>query len=257
MRDERASRQNPYDEVAFFDQYQKMRATGSGYNEILEHPALCALLPGVTSHEILDLGCGDGSLSRLLIAAGAARVTAIDPSDRMLALARDRTSESRIQYRRAFADDLVLPDRSLDLVVSSLALHYVADLPSLLRRIAGWLRPGGLFAASMEHPAVTAAPNNQSANHFGLAAYAEEGSRSTRWFAHTVIKYHRTVSSIVMGVIDAGLTLEHLGEPAPSPFTVAEHPHLAIHRQRPPLLLIRARKIGTADGPTAIGGGPA
>ena len=207
---ERAGRQNPYDEADFFDQYQAMRETDSGYNGSLEHPALCALLPDVTSQEILDLGCGDGSLSRLLIAAGAAQVTAVDPSERMLALARNRASESRIHYRRASAEDLVVPDRSLDLVVSSLALHYIADWSGLLRRIAGWLRPGGLFVASMEHPVITAAPNDQRTGQFGLAAYAEEGPRSTHWFAHTVIKYHRKVSSIVTGVIDAGLALEHL-----------------------------------------------
>jgi SAM-dependent methyltransferase len=252
MRDSVTSRDNPYDEVEFFLKYQAMRTMGAGYNELLEQPALRALLPNVESCEVLDLGCGDGSLARLLLAAGASRVVGVDPSARMLDLASIRTTSNRIEYRQAFGEDLDYPQCSLDLVVSSLALHYVADLAGLLRRVAGWLRPGGYLVASLEHPVITAAPNYQSAGSFIVADYADEGPRHTRWFTHGVTKHHRTLSSIVTSVIDAGLMLERLTEPTPTPVIVAEHPHLAIHRQRPPLLLIRARRDCWLNGVTGL-----
>lgn len=147
--------QNVYDDAAFFRGYQELRTTGSGYNEALEEPALRALLPSVVGADVVDLGCGDGRLSRHLVDGGAGSVLAVDPSVRMLDLAASRThgmSES-LRFQQAFAEDLTLPAGSVDLVVSSLALHYVADLPRLFARITTWLRPHGVLLATMEHPA--------------------------------------------------------------------------------------------------------
>ena len=65
----------------------------------------------------------------------------------MLALARARTADPRVRYVQGFAEDLSLRRGCADLVVSSLAFHYVADLGLLLDRIAagcggpaGWWR---------------------------------------------------------------------------------------------------------------------
>ena len=95
---------------------------------------------------------------------GASSVLGIDPSQRMLALAKERTSDHRIRYLQTFAEDVTLPAASVDIVVSSLALHYVAELDGLLARLAGWLRPGGWLVASLEHPIRTAAPEQQTDN---------------------------------------------------------------------------------------------
>ncbi|MFD0332148.1 class I SAM-dependent methyltransferase [Streptacidiphilus monticola] len=144
-----------YDTPDFFTAYQRMRADGDGLNEELEQPALRALLPQVTGLDVLDLGCGDGGQAEWLASAGARSVLGVDPSTRMLALARGRAHPC-LRYLQATAEELTLPQASLDLVVSSLALHYVPDLPALLARIAQWLRPGGHLVYSVEHPVCTA-----------------------------------------------------------------------------------------------------
>lgn len=235
--------QNVYDDPAFFEGYQAMRSASGGFNEALEQPAMRALLPAVRGLDIVDLGCGDGGLSRELAAAGAAGVLGVDPSARMLELARDRTSEAQVRYEQAFAERLALPESCVDLVVSSLALHYVVDLPALLARIASWLRPGGTFLASMEHPIVTAAPGRAAASGWVVADYVDEGPRHTRWYIDDVVKYHRSTASIVTAVLGAGLTLTALAEPAPTLPAVQERPDLLVHRQRPALLVVRARRI--------------
>jgi hypothetical protein len=51
---------------------------------------------------------------------------------------------------------LDLPDGGTDLVVSSLALHYVAHYRGVLARVSRWLRPGGYLVFSCEHPICTA-----------------------------------------------------------------------------------------------------
>jgi SAM-dependent methyltransferase len=225
--------QNVYDNEAFFAGYQHLRATASGLNEALEQPALRALLPEVNGADVVDLGCGDGRLCRDLAGAGAGSVLGVDPSARMLALATAHPADARVRFVQQFAEDLNLPVGSVDLVVSSLALHYVPDLPALLVRIASWLRPGGVFLASLEHPIVTADPAGRRADGQLVRGYATQGVRRTRWYIDGVAKHHRTISSIVTAVLEAGLVLTALAEPTPTPQAVAERPDLAIHLDRP------------------------
>lgn len=231
-----------YDDDAFFTGYQHMRVAGAGLNEALEQPALRALLPAVLEADAVDFGCGDGALSRCLADAGARSVLAVDPSARMLELAAARTADPRVRFLQTFAEDLQLSADSVDLVVSSLALHYVEDAAGLLQRVATWLRPGGLFVASMEHPVITASSGRACEHGLVLADYADEGVRHTRWYGGDVIKYHRTTSSIVSNVLCAGLVLTALLEPSPAPAVLLDRPDLAVHRQRPPLLLLRAQR---------------
>jgi ubiquinone/menaquinone biosynthesis C-methylase UbiE len=234
------TRQNVYDDEHFFAGYQAMRVARAGINESLEQPALKGLLPDLTGADVIDLGCGDGTLCRSVAEAGAASVLGVDPSSRMLALATARTDDPRVRYQQGFAEDLRLPPACADLVTSSLALHYVADLAALFGQVATWLRPGGLLVASMEHPAVTA---SAGAGEDG-DGYAAEGVRRSHWYVDGVVKHHRMVSTVVNELLGAGLVLTALAEPVPSPTLLEARPDLARHRERPPLLLIRGQRPG-------------
>jgi SAM-dependent methyltransferase len=221
-----------------------MRSNQAGLNEALEQPALHSLLPNVTRARVIDLGCGDGALCRALVALGAARVTGVDPSARMLEVARARTADPRISYMHAFAEDASFEAGSAELVTSSLVLHYVSGTAFgvLLGRIATWLGRGGRIVASMEHPIVTA-PRHRTATDIAIIDdYADQGPRSTNWFIDGVVKYHRTVSTILNTVIDAGLKIEHVVEPTPDEKLLRHRPDLERHRHRPPLLLVRAQR---------------
>lgn len=237
-------RQNVYDNAAFFNAYQQMRANGAGLNEDLEQPALRSLLPDVTALTCVDLGCGDGALCRRLIDRGAACVTGIDPSTRMLELARAATNNGRIEYIQSFAEDLELPAASVDLVVSSLAFHYLDDasFTALMNSVVRWLRPSGLLVASMEHPVATAGRPNGPGPDWVIDQYGEEGPRDQTWFIDGVIKHHRTLATILNTATAAGLVIERILEPTATRELLQRRPDLALHRKRPPLLLVRARR---------------
>lgn len=90
-----------------------------------------------------DLGSRGGHMVRATLATGRVdRLYAMDPSP---ALA------TRLPVPAVAADEEALPfaDASLDLAVSSLALHWVNDLPGALVQIRRALRPDGLFLAAM------------------------------------------------------------------------------------------------------------
>ncbi len=234
------TRQNVYDQQLFFDRYQQLRAQDSGINATVEQPALRARLPALAGLHAVDLGCGDGQLCRDLAAGGAVRVLGLDPSARMLQLAAARTPAGTVRYVRAFAEDACLAAGCADVVVSSLAFHYVEDLDGLLGRIGRWLRPGGRLVFSLEHPVVTAAPQ-LGPDPCIVDGYCEEGGRDTSWFVDGVRKYHRRVSTILAAVLAAGLVIEHVDEPAPPPGLLGERPDLELCRRRPSILLVTAR----------------
>lgn len=134
------------------------------------------------------------SRCRELADLGAAGVAGVYPSTRMLTAARELSGNPAVSYRQAFAEDAAFDDASFDLVVSSLGLHYVADLGSLLARIGSWLRPEGWLVASMEHPMRTADPE-RSMEPGVVDHYPTEGQREQTWFVAGVVKHHRRVSS--------------------------------------------------------------
>ncbi len=155
-----------YDDPRFLAGYRELRRTGTGLNDDLEIPAMQALLPSVEPGlRVADLGCGEGALAVQLVSAGAS-VIAVDASASMLSQAAEHP---RIRYLQADLAHLDLPSKSLDLVVSSLALHYIENFASLVDRVARWLMPGGQFVFSVEHPMLTAPVE-------AVDDYANEGS---------------------------------------------------------------------------------
>jgi NADH dehydrogenase [ubiquinone] 1 alpha subcomplex assembly factor 5 len=92
---------------------------------------------------ILDLGARDGMLGRLLAARNSgALVVSAEPSRRLL---------NKAPAPRVCADPELIPfrDASFDFVVSSLALHWCADLPGALIQMRRALKPDGLLLAAL------------------------------------------------------------------------------------------------------------
>ena len=108
-----------------------------------------------------------------------------------------------------------------DLVVSSLAIHYIEDYDNLCKKIYNLLNDGGEFIFSCGHP-MDSAPilNDYSDNfviindkkYFLLSDYNNEGKRISHWFVDGVETYHRNMSHLVNGLINAGFKLEKMVE---------------------------------------------
>ncbi len=102
---------------------------------------LAALLP--EGRVVADLGCGTGGLLPLL-AVNAGRVIGVDREQAMLDVAAERSAElANVDLRRGQLDQLPLDGASVDLAVSVLVLHHVAELGPVLAEVARVLVPGG------------------------------------------------------------------------------------------------------------------
>lgn len=97
---------------------------------------------------VADIGCGDGALARLLTRLGA-RVTGIEPSENQLARARAAEPAGGEDYIQGVAEDLPLPDASLDTVLFFNSLHHVPieHQARALQEAARALKPGGQLCA--------------------------------------------------------------------------------------------------------------
>jgi len=238
--------QNIYDDPDFFEGYRDLREADKGFNA-MEQQAVRALLPDLRGLSVLDLGCGFGTFAIWACDQGAQHVTGVDVSQKML----DAAAQSPcVSYRHASIEDVTFAPGSIDCVVSSLALHYVADYPSVVARVAQWLKPGGYFVFSVEHPIATAhmqmpgwIQDDEGNNlHFPVNNYAEEGPRTQEWFVAGVRKYHRTMATYLNTLVDAGLVIEGVSEPVPSPEAIQERPELAQELGRPPFLVVSSRR---------------
>jgi ubiquinone/menaquinone biosynthesis C-methylase UbiE len=99
---------------------------------------------------VLDVGCGTGNLT-LLVAKRypTASVVGLDPDPAALERARKKAAKGKLTaaFDQGFAEELPYPDKSVDVVLCSLALHHVTEEHRItsLREIARVLRPGGTF----------------------------------------------------------------------------------------------------------------
>jgi SAM-dependent methyltransferase len=244
--------QNIYDDPEFFAGYSKLPRSEHGLRVVYEWAAFQRLLPAsFAGKRVLDLGCGLGYFAREARARGARQVTGVDLSERMLEQACRSTNDAAIVFVRDSLETFSAQPASFDIVVSTLALHYVADYPALVRRIAGWLVPGGRFAFSVEHPIFTAHGSSDwykdasgKVLHWPVDRYRDEGERRTRWFVDGVVKYHRTTETYVNALLDAGLRLVRLEEPEAEPALLAQKPEWRDERRRPPFLLLAADRPG-------------
>jgi ubiquinone/menaquinone biosynthesis C-methylase UbiE len=100
--------------------------------------------------EVLEIGCGTGSLTfALRDAAALGSLTAIDHSPIYLAAAQAKDGEARIRFEEGDGCALRFPDASFDRTLSMLVLPSVLPQPELMvaemRRVT---RPGGVVAAA-------------------------------------------------------------------------------------------------------------
>ena len=101
-------------------------------------------IEGLSVEHILDLGCGTGRYSIALANHFGARVTGVDPSEKMLAEARKKACEG-VHFMRGTAETIPLADGSVDLVFISMALHHFDDAQRAARECHRVLRPGGMI----------------------------------------------------------------------------------------------------------------
>jgi 2-polyprenyl-3-methyl-5-hydroxy-6-metoxy-1,4-benzoquinol methylase len=181
----------------------RMGDEGNDFFNLLCWPVLASFLDPQPDSRILDIACGNGLTSRRLAALGA-NVTAFDFSANLIEKAKERPNpDSRISYHVVDATNesqlLSLGKNKFDSALSNMALFDMPEIEPLFKALSKLLKPNGIFAFSLMHPAF----NNPS-----VALVAEEwddGQIQTR-YAVKVPRYINQFQS-------AGLALRNQPKP--------------------------------------------
>lgn len=241
-------KENKYDNEQFFQKYSEMERSRKGLPGAGEWRELQKILPSFHGKKVLDLGCGYGWHCKYAVENGAVSVLGTDISRKMLETAREKNADPNIEYRRIAMEDLEFPEGTFDVVISSLAFHYVRDFTMLAENIFRWLKPDGDLVFSVEHPVFTAYGNqdwyydeNGKILHFPVDNYYYEGKREAVFLGKTVTKYHRTLTTYLDTLLQMGFRIQHIIEPQP-PEDMMDLPGMKEEMRRPMMLLVSARK---------------
>lgn len=242
-------KQNVYDDQAFFEKYSEMPRSVGGLQAAGEWPVLRAMLPELRGKRVLDLGCGYGWHCQYASEQGAGAVLGIDLSEKMLGYAREHHSSPAAQYRRLAIEDSAFAEGEFDVVLSSLALHYVEDFRLVCRKVHHALSTGGSFVLTVEHPVFTSRAaqdwhygEDGERLHWPVDDYQAEGLRNARFLGSDVVKYHRTVATYMNALIGAGFRITQVAEPKPTEEAMAASADMRDEARRPIFLGIAAIK---------------
>jgi len=106
---------------------------------------------GISDGErILDVGCGTGSLTRVLLeSADLKSIAAVDLADVYLESARQTIRDPRVDFKAGDATSLPFADKSFDRAFAMLVLHFVPDAKKAVGEMRRVVRSGGVVAATV------------------------------------------------------------------------------------------------------------
>ncbi len=166
-----------------------------------DEPVVAECLAGRQPGVALDAACGTGRFAEFLSRRGH-RVIGVDSSPEMLALARQRVPDG--EFRLGELDRLPLPDESVDVIVSALALEHVPRLEPVLAEFTRVLRPGGdLVISDVHHELITRG-----------SVMTARGPAGEPWIAAT---YRHQLGDYLRPALSLGLQVRRCEEPRAAP----------------------------------------
>lgn len=242
--------QNINDNEHFYKGYTKIRNNKLSYNEMIEMPVMKEELPDINGKMVLDIGCGMGKFIKYMLELNPKQIVGLDISNNMISYAKEHVNDEIVSF--VVSDILSYEtDIKFDVIVSSLAFHYTEDYEALVLKLFGMLNSDGVLLFSTEHPLTTATKQQENwshiesrFNHYKLDHYFEESSRPIEWLDTEVIRYHRTIGTMMNTIIDNGFIIERVIDTGNTEMSLKlwDAEDIMKVNHRPPFLVIKAKK---------------
>jgi SAM-dependent methyltransferase len=208
-------------------------------------PLLDEHLVGAT--RVLDVGCGEGQLSRRAAALDGTGVVGVDVTEAQIVTAHARGGGPT--YVRGAAERLPLADASFDTVVICLTLEHIEPFEPAIHEISRVLAPGGRFLCFLNHPLLQAPDSGWiddqvlMEQYWRVGRYLPDDISMEEVAPGVKLQFmHRPLHRYVNAMAERGLLVEHMEEPAPAPGFIAQAPEYGEAASIPRLLVLVARK---------------
>ena len=198
------------------------------------------------ARRVLDVGCGEGQIARLL---PAALVVGVDPTWAQLLVARERGGG--VAYARSDAAALPFGDGAFDAVLACLVFEHIRAVDAAIAEVARVLEPGGRFVFFLNHPLLQTPNSGWIDDHvldppeqyWRIGRYLVEDETLEEVDKDVFIPFvHRPLSRYVNALATNGLTIVRMEEPAPPPGFLARAEEYTDAATIPRLLLLVTRK---------------
>ena len=201
------------------------------------------------ARHVLDIGCGDGQISRLASAQGST-VVSIDPTWNCVRVAAERGGGSA--FARAGAASLPFADECFDAVVACLVFEHINDVDDAIAEVSRVLELGGRFCFFLNHPILQTPDSGWIDDHmvdppeqyWRLGPYLVEASTVEQVEKNVFVRFiHRPMSRYVNALAEHGLVIERMVEPSPPSGFLARSESYAAAAAFPRLLYMRLCKM--------------
>jgi SAM-dependent methyltransferase len=235
---------------------------GNNFHKQLIEPIQLKLLNIVTGMKILDVACGNGQFARKMAGLGA-HVTAVDFSEKFIALAKSKESKN-ISYgvldATSDADLDKLPSHNFDALVCTMALMDMSDIEVLARHAPGLLKKHGVFVFSILHPCFNSGKimlmhemddlSGRLENRYYVRVrdYLVETSQLGIGMAgqpKSQYYFHRPVSALLGVFFKNGFVLDAFEEPSFKDIGDSERIFDNVYKTIPPALVCRLKMVGS------------
>ena len=216
---------NRYDANASF-WVQIIREHRDKYRSELTDPAMLHTIGEPAGLDILDAGCGEGYLSRILAKKGA-NATGIDSSTKLIEAARSQNLADvpSVSFDIGSVDDLPYPDSAFDLVVCNHLVNDLFDPSKPISEFARVLRSNGRLVILMLHPCFynKHAERDQATNGMIASSYFDIRSVEQTFEVGGLtspaanIAWFRPLEFYTEELRKSGFAITSLTEPHPSP----------------------------------------
>jgi SAM-dependent methyltransferase len=203
------------------------------------------------ARRVLDVGCGDGQITRLAARLdGVSVAVGIDPTWNQIRVAAQRGGASG--FVRAGADGLPFADAAFDAVVACLVFEHIDAVDAAIGEVARVLAPGGRFCFFLNHPLLQTPGSgwiddqivDPPEQYWRIGPYLPEAVTMEEVEQGVHIRFvHRPLSRYVNALAATGLLVERMVEPAPPPGFLALAEEYTEQATVPRLLYLRARKF--------------
>jgi len=237
------------------------------YHDAFIAPAFLSMLPDINGLTGLDIGCGEGTDTRMLARLGGV-MTGLDVSRKFIQYAKEEEAREPlgIRYETASAWQIPFPEDTFDFVTATMALMDVPEPERAMREAYRVIKPSGFMQFSITHPCFDVPHrkwvDDPNGKHIAMAVtdyFKEDDGHIEEWIFHftppelkhklrkfRIPRFNRTLSWWLNNLIESGFVIEQILEPTATDEAIKKFPHLEDTKIISHFLMIRCRKPAIA-----------